>query len=70
METFDEYLIKEYTEGFDASRGDKPTLHIATRSNAIFLGDESNLFYWLDKAKEEGVKISIYPLGICLLDWS
>jgi len=53
-----EYIVIIYTEPKESTK------------STSYRVNEKDMWDWLDRAKEENLKIAIHKLGECVLDWS
>jgi len=55
-----DYVIIDYTNCKEYDNSDRK----------IMIVSEKTMFEYLNTSKQNGLKISVYKLGKCLLDWS
>ena len=62
-----DYIVKNWTQ---QDGNGNPRLLIASDNLGLPSNDERNLWKILDAAKRNEMKISVFALGECVLDWS
>ena len=54
------YIVIDYTDD-ELTNTDQMPIHLV---------DDEEMLEWIEKSHKDGLKIAIYTLGKCLLDWS
>lgn len=59
------FIVKDFTDVKQSPNGG-----VVGEPKLKWIGNAPEMIAFLDKAKEEGLKISVYSVDACSLDWS